>query len=194
MQYAHSASGVINSQYSYDRLTLGLDHWFPTNPLGWTQYQVRAGKVFGAPLPYLLLEVIPGNETYMIEQNNFNTMNRFEFAADAYASLRVTQHFEGFFLNHIPLLRKLQLREVAYFRAIMGSMSTENQYANRNNYADAAATVRVRAPDKVPFMEAGVGIENIFKFFRVDCVWRLNYHDNPEAPLVVPMLGIDFHF
>lgn len=31
-----------------------------------------------------------------------------------------------------------------------------------------------------PYMEAGVGIENIFKFLRLDYVWRLTYRDNPN--------------
>ncbi len=30
-----------------------------------------------------------------------------------------------------------------------------------------------------PYMEAGVGIENIFKFLRLDYVWRLTYKDHP---------------
>lgn len=30
-----------------------------------------------------------------------------------------------------------------------------------------------------PYMEASVGIENIFKVLRVDYVWRLNYRDVP---------------
>lgn len=33
---------------------------------------------------------------------------------------------------------------------------------------------------KAPYMEAGVGIENIFKFLRIDYVWRLNYRSNPD--------------
>ena len=32
---------------------------------------------------------------------------------------------------------------------------------------------------RAPYMEASVGIENIFKFMRLDYVWRLNYCDNP---------------
>ena len=32
---------------------------------------------------------------------------------------------------------------------------------------------------RAPYMEASVGIENIFKFMRLDYVWRLNYRDNP---------------
>ena len=33
---------------------------------------------------------------------------------------------------------------------------------------------------KMPYMEAGVGIENIFKFLRLDYVWRLTYRDHPH--------------
>ena len=33
---------------------------------------------------------------------------------------------------------------------------------------------------KEPYMEASVGIENIFKFLRLDYVWRLNYRDHPD--------------
>ena len=29
-------------------------------------------------------------------------------------------------------------------------------------------------------MEVSVGIENIFKFLRVDYTWRLNYLDHPD--------------
>jgi hypothetical protein len=32
-----------------------------------------------------------------------------------------------------------------------------------------------------PYMEAGFGIENMFKFFRADAIWRLSYKDNPEV-------------
>ena len=33
---------------------------------------------------------------------------------------------------------------------------------------------------KKPYMEVSVGIENIFKFLRVDYTWRLNYLDHPD--------------
>ena len=32
----------------------------------------------------------------------------------------------------------------------------------------------------VPYVELGYGIENIFKFVRVDFIHRLTYLDNPE--------------
>jgi len=33
---------------------------------------------------------------------------------------------------------------------------------------------------KEPYMEASVGIANIFKFFRIDAVKRFSYYDHPE--------------
>ena len=29
------------------------------------------------------------------------------------------------------------------------------------------------------YLEASAGVENIFKFLRIDYVWHLNYHENP---------------
>jgi hypothetical protein len=40
-------------------------------------------------------------------------------------------------------------------------------------------------------MEAGVGIENIFKLIRVDAYWRLTYRNNPLAPNFGVRLGVN---
>ena len=42
----------------------------------------------------------------------------------------------------------------------------------------------------VPYMEAGVGISNILKFFSVQSVWRLTHRDAPNAM----KWGIRFRF
>ena len=36
-----------------------------------------------------------------------------------------------------------------------------------------------QAMGKRPYMEIGVGLDNILTFLRVDYIWRLNYRDNP---------------
>jgi len=38
-----------------------------------------------------------------------------------------------------------------------------------------------RTMGKTPYVEAGVGIENIFKVLRLDYVWRLTYRDSPDV-------------
>ncbi len=32
-----------------------------------------------------------------------------------------------------------------------------------------------------PYMEAGIGLDNVFKVLRIDYTWRLTYRDNPQA-------------
>ena len=38
-----------------------------------------------------------------------------------------------------------------------------------------------RLDPKVPYVELGYGIENIFRFFRVDFFHRMTYLDSPQA-------------
>jgi hypothetical protein len=109
----------------------------------------------------------------------FNMMNYFEFASDMYAQATIIHHFDGFFLNHIPLMRKLKWREVATFKWLVGSVNSYNK--NEIVFPSTLYTL-----NHGPYMEAGAGIENIFKFFRVDCFWRLTYLDHPNvAPVGV---------
>ena len=196
-QYTLGLQDVFGSQFSYHKFSLKLRHWFNISPIGWFSYRVNAGKTFGT-LPFLLQEVHPGNEAVFLSRSVFNTMNSYEFVSDTYASVFLEHHFEGFFFNHIPLLRKLKLREVASFKAVIGSMSEKNQMANRLNafqpQSGAALYTGFRSPTDRPFLEAGVGIENILKFIRVDALWRLTYLDNPEASRFSIVVGTYFAF
>ncbi|MBK9670659.1 MAG: hypothetical protein IPO70_00015 [Bacteroidetes bacterium] len=111
-------------------------------------------------------------------------MNYFEFVSDEYASAFVSHHFDGFFFNRIPLLRKLKLREVATGRAVIGKVSDTNRQAllfpdKLYTFNQAGYTSNLFSHNK-PYIEVAAGIENILKFFRVDAVWRLSYLNHPN--------------
>ena len=105
-------------------------------------------------------------------------MNALEFINDEYASWDLTYYMNGLILNRIPLIKKLKWREVICFRGLWGHLTEKNDPASRAEglYEFPEGTYRL---GKTPYMEASVGIENIFKFMRLDYVWRLNYLDNP---------------
>ncbi len=198
LQYTKGFKGVFGSEYSYHKLAFGIKGYFQVNPIGWTAYKFRAGKTFGQ-VPYLLAEVHPGNESYTYNKSAFNGALKYEFASDAFASLIVDHHFDGLILNKIPGVRKLNWRTVATFRTMWGSMSDKNIAANQYSLSNPSLEgedtyTGFTTPNKYPYMETGVGIENIFKVLRVDVLWRLNYLDNADVKPFTFRLGIDFYF
>ncbi len=174
LNYSAGLKGVLNSDYKYHKLSLNVEKRFHINPLGYTDWFVEAGQVFGNA-PYPLLNLHGGNETYVYDPYAYNMMNYYEFVSDRYFTAQAFHHFEGFFLNRIPLLRKLKWREVVTAKYLVGTLSDKNR-----NILIFPNTLT--ALDKGPYMEAGVGIENIFKIFRIDAIWRLSYLGNPAAP------------
>lgn len=173
VQYVAGLKGVLNSDYQYQRLSINLDDRIRINPIGYTNYILEAGKIWGV-LPFPLMILHPGNETYVYDWSSFNMMNYYEFASDQYAMATLIHHFDGFFLNKIPLMRKLNWREVASLRCVWGSV-------NKSNQDELLFPATLFTLNNGPYMEAGAGIENIFRFFRVDCFWRLTYLDNPRV-------------
>ena len=44
--------------------------------------------------------------------------------------------------------------------------------------------------EKKPYLESSLGIENIFKFLRIDVIWRLSYLNNDFEGIKVAPFGI----
>lgn len=167
---------VMGSKFEYVKAKVRLKHHFDVNPFGWFSYTAEAGQTFGR-VPYPLLNLPEGNETYALDDRAYNMLNYYEFISDQYASLYCEQHFDGFFLNKIPLIRMLKWREVVYGKGIIGTLSSQN----KNPVYDLP--IGLGGFSKEPYYEAGVGLENIFKIFRIDAVWRLSYLDKPGVDI-----------
>ncbi|HMT29712.1 MAG TPA: DUF5686 family protein, partial [Bacteroidia bacterium] len=170
--YTAGMKGVLESDFAYHKLIAKVDDIVKVPPFGYTYYALEAGKTWGT-VPYPLLNVHQGNESYFYDYAAFNMMNYYEFISDQYASLFVVQHFEGFFLDKVPLLRKLKWREVASLRAVYGSLSDENLNILVNPEDIGSLSAK-------PYVEAGFGVENIFKILRFDFMYRLAYLDKPD--------------
>ncbi len=185
LQYGYSPAKIFASDYEYHRLQFRMEDWFNVLTWGYSSYKIEAGRVWGK-LPYTLLKIHSGNETYWFDDYAFNLMNYYEFVSDKYVSVSYTHHFSGLFLNHIPLMRKLKWRELAWAKGVVGSISSDNQ-----SYAVLPAGT---SSLNKPYFEAGVGIENIFRFLRVDAVWRLSHKDHPDINTFGIMLSMNFDF
>jgi len=172
IQLGIGVKDLLGGDYDYQKFEVAVSDDIKIGIFGHSDFRVTAGKYFGT-LPYTLLEIHNGNETYFYDPRAFNLMNFFEFISDEYASVMINHHFDGFFLNKIPLMRKLKWREVVSLRTIAGNLSDRHR-------------TELILPEEsyelnVPYAEAGIGIENIFKIIRIDFMKRLNYLDHPNT-------------
>jgi hypothetical protein len=176
LKYAYGINDFLNGNYEYHRVQFSLEHWFNLGAIGWSKYMIEAGRILGR-LPYPLLKLHEGNETWVFDDYAFNLMNYYEFVSDKYVSFYYAHHFDGLFLNKIPLMRKLKWREVASIRGLAGTLDAKNKEYN-HNYLNEFNPLETMYQVRKPYFEAGVGIENIFKVFRINAMWRLSYLDH----------------
>ena len=168
---------LLGSAYDYHRTDIGIQKRFWFSAFGYIDLITKAGKVWNK-VPYPLLILPNANLSYTIQPESYTNMNAMEFISDEYASWDLTYYMNGNLLNRLPLVKKLKWREVFCFRGLWGHLTDKNNPMNGGEglylFPNGSYTL-----GKAPYMEASIGIENIFKFLRLDYVWRLNYRDHP---------------
>ena len=172
-------NNILGGQFSYSRIIAGLNYSKVWGSLGRTATNIELSRVFGT-LPYPLLTVYIGNQSFVYNTGAYNQMRIFEFITDRSVSASVEHHFNGYFLNRIPLLKKLKWREILGTKAIYGSLDQDNFKIIPQKVADQPIT-QFKTFTDLPYLEVSAGIENIFKIIRIDAVWRLTYRDEPRV-------------
>ena len=179
LSYTRGFNGVAGGDFDYNKINIGISQRLKMGFWGVSTYQINAGHIFDE-VPYTLLTAHIGNEQPIYTNIAFNTMNFFEFVSQSYASLRYQHSFEGFVFNRIPLMRKLKWRLVGTGNLLFGgvSQSTLDAQVRMDEQGNDLPFFNVLESGR-PFAEFGLGVENIFKFFRVDFIRRLTYLENP---------------
>ncbi|KGO80137.1 carboxypeptidase-like protein [Flavobacterium cauense R2A-7] len=172
VNYSHGMKGVFDSDFSYQKLQFYYRHPILIGGFGRLFPTFETGKIFGK-VPLGLMGVIPGNQSYFQIENTYNLMNYYEFVADEYASIHLEHHFNGRLFSRVPLLRKLNWREIVGVKGVYGSVSDQNIALN-------ASGLEYRAPVN-GYWEYHAGVGNIFKCFRLDFCWRGSYLNLPDA-------------
>jgi len=185
LRYAAGFKGLLGGQYDYHNLYGTIDKRFYLSQLGITDLKVEGGYIFNK-VPYPLLAIHKANQSYAYQINAYNMMNFLEFVSDHYASINIDHGFGGFFLNKIPLLKRLQLREHASLKAVYGGVRDENNPDLDRSLlqfqTNALGQKTTYTFGNVPYVEGSLGLGNVFKFLRLDLVRRFNYLDHPNVP------------
>lgn len=174
--------GVLGGDYDFNltELSIWKRFWFSS----WGKMHITLkGGVQWDKVPFPLLIMPEANLSYITQKETFNLINNMEFLNDKFASLMLTYDMNGKFFNRIPLIKKLKWREVFRFRMLYGTLSDKNNpYKNEGLFLfptrNGEPTSFVMDKNQ-PYMEASIGIYNIFKLLHVEYVRRLNYLDNP---------------
>jgi hypothetical protein len=179
VRYTRGIAGVFGSDFNYDKLRVNVTKRIKTGPLG-VGYVTLTGEYTFNTLPYPLLSFHLGNQSIIYSSVTYNLMNYGEFVSDHFASIQYRQYMEGFLLNRIPLMNKLKWRLLGTTNIIMGGLRQSNRDLISPVTPDGQeALIPGYFQNGKPYVEVGYGIENIFKFLRVDFVHRLSYLSNP---------------
>lgn len=183
----------ISNDYNYLRLQTSIKRKYFISIIGYANIKLEAGQIFGN-VPYPLLFIHNANQTYTYDQNSYNLMNFLEFVSDKYVSLNIDHSFNGFLFNKIPLLKNLKLRELVTCKILYGGLGRNNNPDHNTSLfkfpVDNNNVLLTYTLESKPYIEASVGVSNIFRILRVDLIKRFTYLDHPN----VTGLGVRFLF
>jgi len=160
---------VGNKTGQYGKI-MGAVKQFIRFDFGQLNFNADAGIILGN-VPYPLLAIPAGSESGGYGFYTFNLMNYREYAFDKYINLHSEILLNGLIMNQIPLVKHLNLREMASFKMSYGGLSESNR--TKLDYP-----VDMYQMNK-PYMEVGVGFTNILHIFTLQSVWRLTDLNHP---------------
>jgi hypothetical protein len=176
VKYTRGIPGVLNSHYSYSKLSGSISDYLKISPYGNLYYNVFAGRTYGT-LPFMMLDVAPGNEIYYYNKYAYSLMNRWQYLHDRYAGFNFEHNIGSGLFRFIPLTRMLKFRQFYTVKGLWGKLSDENKALNM----PAGSDYTFQSLDGKTYLEIGTGVDNIFKVLRFDFVWRVLPQPLPDA-------------
>lgn len=180
--------GILGGQYNYNFTEASLYKRFWLRSWGKMDFMLKGGVQWNkVPFPFLIMPA--ANLSYIMEDHTFSLIRNMEFPTDRYASFMMNWDINGKILNRIPLIRHLKWRESIGFNCLWGQLTDKNNPFLTDNTNDPVLfyfpgsfqadgtfsyASRVMNPRK-PYFEVVAGLHNIFKFFHIQYVHRLNY-------------------
>jgi hypothetical protein len=177
LNYRRGIKGIFNSGYNYNITNFSIYKkiYFPFR-IGHTDIRFSGGRVWDR-VPFPILFIPAGNQGYIFDEEDYNLMNYYEFVTDRYVSGNL-----GFTFNWSPVkivYSKSKIRTILGLKTIYGSLSDNN---NPQLHPELFAfSDGISALGKAPYAEVNIGLDNIFRFLRIDYVQRM--HDKSRKSI-----------
>ena len=167
VKYTRGIPNVLGSTLTFNKWSVSLSDIVSLPPIGQIYYNLFGGGTSGVQ-PYPFLNVAPGNETYYYNKYAFSLMNRYEYLHDQYLGFNFEHNIGSGIFRFTGLTRKFKWRQFYNVKLLWGHLSAENAaYNNNSDYSFSSL-------DGKTYMEIGTGVDNIFRFFRVDFIWHVS--------------------
>ncbi len=150
LQYTKGIKGLLNSIIDFDKWKIGIKDDLNLKMIGVLSYNINAGGFLSRKNVFIQdYQHFNGNQFLLAADylNSFQLANYYDNStvANFYTSAHVEYHLNGLLTNKIPFLNKLK------WNIVTGANSF--YVNNTNNY-----------------LEGFIGLENIFKAFRIDAI------------------------
>lgn len=193
LSHEYGPKGFLGSLFTLNVTELSVQKRFWFSSFGYTDIILKGGKIW-SKVQYPALLWPNANLSYTIQPESYSLMNPMEFANDWYGALDLTYWLNGLIFNRIPYINKLKLREVFTFKMLMGGLSKKNNPEYDDELFRFPYDSATHVMTSKPYMEVGVGLDNILTILRVDYVWRLSYRDLPDIDRSGLRISLHFNF
>lgn len=193
LSQTYMPKGFMGSLHEVNKTELALQKRFWFSAFGYADVILKGEKVWSqVAYPDLLLPNV--NLSYTIQPESFSLMKPMEFINDQSLSWDVTYWGNGVLMNRLPLIKRLRLREVFSWRGVWGSLSEKNDPGCNDLLFMFPADALCQPMGSKPYMEVGVGLDNILTVLRVDYVWRLTYREHAGTDRHGVRIQLHFNF
>lgn len=185
--------GFMGSLHEVNKTELGLQKRFWFSAFGYADVIVKGEKIWSqVAYPDLLMPNV--NISYTIQPESYALMKPMEFINDQALMWDLTYWGNGILMNRLPLVKRLRLREVLTLRGLWGSLSDKNDPTRTGGLFRFPDDVPCQPMGGKPYIEAGVGLDNILTVLRIDYVWRLTYRDHAGTDRHGIRIALHFNF
>jgi len=193
LTHDYGPKGFLGSAFTLNRTEISAQKRFWMSAFGYIDILLKGGKVWDS-VQYPMLMWPNANLSYTIQPESYSLMNPMEFANDYYGAVDLTYSPNGALFNLIPGFKKLKLREIVTFKGLMGGLTKKNNPEYNDKLYRFPNDSQTHIMTDKPYMELGIGIDNILTIFRIDYIWRLTYRNHPGIDKSGIRIALRFSF
>lgn len=175
--YRRGIKGLFGADYGYNAINFSLFRRFDfARNIAQIDTYLTGGKIWGR-VPFPLLFIPEGNQSYVFNSRAYNVMNFYEFATDRFIAGSVNSTFDWSPIRLFAPQNKIKI--CVGSKIIYGPLSEENDPRYHSNLF--IFNNGIRALGNTPYAEFNIGLANIFNMIRIDYSRRLTYLDSHDT-------------